>query len=565
MMLRRIPFALVMASCLASSGFARADEVANEIATIRQTLIGGDGDGAQAAAKALAAQHPNDAKVLWLYAEVLDAVGDDDVDQAIAEAVEKGRNDATVLAAATNLWIDRFATWIASDAPYDAPRARAEVEKLLPLWRASEPRSSYPLLAASRLLEAAGENARALGFAQAAVARDTSNVDSHTRLWNFLGGQLDFETLAGFYEALAQTDLPADERARCVNYQSQVLAKAADAWRASAVAASEANDESRRVQASESAVACYRRAIECAVESGALKPEWQADVDRAVLAYHVGMIGAIGALGDFARTRLAAQDAQPILESALRANPADEQARRSLEWIADAIYRSFGADENHERGMSWLCDWWTFGTRHVTDNAEWFNNIGFCGRQSKRYEESYAAYEKCIALSPDSVRYVNDTGLILLYHLHRDLEHAHDLFQRAVELGRDQYQAVIEDPIQEPVLRSSYGDALLNLGLMQTREKRFDEAAATLAVLDELEAARVDLLAAKVDLAVAQGDLEGARRLLGRALEGKDRPSLMTLFAVDETLDIPAPGTDEPARTQLREQLAPLLAPYRNR
>jgi tetratricopeptide (TPR) repeat protein len=61
------------------------------------------------------------------------------------------------------------------------------------------------------------------------------------------------------------------------------------------------------------------------------------------------------------------------------------------------------------------------------------------------WERSYGYYQKAVALVPDDARIVNDCGLMLIYHLDRDLEHARSLFDRAIELGKQQLAALPAD------------------------------------------------------------------------------------------------------------------------
>ncbi len=115
------------------------------------------------------------------------------------------------------------------------------------------------------------------------------------------------------------------------------------------------------------------------------------------------------------------------------------------------------------------------------DVADWWNNYAFWCRETalaaaeagknelamELFEKSYQAYEKTIALEPDNARYVNDTGLILLYYLDRDLDRAEELFKRAWELGEE----VCDNPFVDEAVAaenlSAYGDAMLNLALLE--------------------------------------------------------------------------------------------------
>jgi hypothetical protein len=91
------------------------------------------------------------------------------------------------------------------------------------------------------------------------------------------------------------------------------------------------------------------------------------------------------------------------------------------------------------------------------------------------WERSYAYYEKAVVLSPDDVRVVNDCGLMLVYHLHRDLDRARALFDRAIELGSAQLRALPADAErrERESLEEAVGDAYQNIAvLLRERQQR---------------------------------------------------------------------------------------------
>jgi tetratricopeptide (TPR) repeat protein len=126
------------------------------------------------------------------------------------------------------------------------------------------------------------------------------------------------------------------------------------------------------------------------------------------------------------------------------------------------------------------------------DVADWWNNYAFWCRETgstakaelkdelatELFEQSYQAYEEAIRLDPDNARYVNDTGLMLFYHLGRDYDYAEELFLRAWELGK----AVCDNPFvaeSDPAYienLSAYGDAMLNLAKLYAMRSEFVRA-----------------------------------------------------------------------------------------
>ncbi|MBK8978910.1 MAG: hypothetical protein IPM29_23670 [Planctomycetes bacterium] len=99
------------------------------------------------------------------------------------------------------------------------------------------------------------------------------------------------------------------------------------------------------------------------------------------------------------------------------------------------------------------------------------------------WEKSYGWYEKAVQLAPDDPQIANDCGLMLLYHLGRDLDHARELFDRAVQLGTEQLAALPADASdsQRHFIEGAVGDALQNIGkLLLDDEGKPEEAKAFL-------------------------------------------------------------------------------------
>jgi hypothetical protein len=84
------------------------------------------------------------------------------------------------------------------------------------------------------------------------------------------------------------------------------------------------------------------------------------------------------------------------------------------------------------------------------------------------WERAYAWYETAVRLSPDDERVVNDCGLMLVYHLHRDLDRARACFERAIELGKQKLAALPADTpaADRETIEEAVGDAYQNLAVM---------------------------------------------------------------------------------------------------
>jgi tetratricopeptide (TPR) repeat protein len=142
-----------------------------------------------------------------------------------------------------------------------------------------------------------------------------------------------------------------------------------------------------------------------------------------------------------------------------------------------------GAAELFERGAGELAaatadplasEWELLSGRvacHV--NAGWMHY-----EQAQEVLAAGADHERCIELAPDNARYVNDTGLILLYHLERDLDRAEELFRRAIALGRADYDNPFADETVKEESFLAFTDAMLNLATLHLRLGQLDAARA---------------------------------------------------------------------------------------
>ncbi|MBK7875787.1 MAG: hypothetical protein IPJ77_08555 [Planctomycetes bacterium] len=151
-----------------------------------------------------------------------------------------------------------------------------------------------------------------------------------------------------------------------------------------------------------------------------------------------------------------------------------------------------------------------FLRRAQPDEARWANNAGFfhrdtavalhdrahalaasdrarveeanrmLGRAKELMEQSYAAYVEAARLAPDDVRVQNDTALILVYYLQRDLARAKELLERVRALGEERLVALRARAAEEGLapeerarrrveleeLETGVGDVYQNLGVI---------------------------------------------------------------------------------------------------
>jgi tetratricopeptide (TPR) repeat protein len=110
--------------------------------------------------------------------------------------------------------------------------------------------------------------------------------------------------------------------------------------------------------------------------------------------------------------------------------------------------------------------------------GDFWNNYGLICRDTGHYEESYRAYLRAVELAPDDPRAVNDCYLLLLYHLHRDLDLAEREFIRAEDLARAKFDAANQGGDEPPIAdaRGVLGDVLVNLARLYSEQGRMQEA-----------------------------------------------------------------------------------------
>ncbi|MBK6940444.1 MAG: hypothetical protein IPH13_09625 [Planctomycetes bacterium] len=496
---------------------------------IAAALEAGDLDGAQAKAEQWVASDPNAPYAHLFLGFCFEQRGDGKADREFDRALELGAADADLTLQIADVYATRFADVIASGVTDGAPAERARAEELYAKVADLQGNSMVALPRIAWLKRTGGDIAGAKAVLFAAIALDPLADGPHYDLWSLIGSGVEYDELASFYDGLSAGNYAPAARARCRSFQGQVFANKALAHRAAAATAAEASDSLAHAAALEAARNAYVASIPCFDRAIAADPAGADAPRREQIRSLVGIVEVLGERSDFGAARLAAADARDAIDPLLRASPDDPQLQLDADSVSYALFVAAGGeanrDANYATRMGEIYDHWAWATSIVTHRADWWNNLGFFAREAAKYEESYAAYRKCIELAPDNVRYVNDTALILLYHLHRDLDEAERLLVRAVQLGAAQYPNVKDDPAAEADMRSAWGDAMLNHGKLLTERDRFDDADSAFARLAAFDPERPDLARERETLAM--------KRRLRAALDAGDIAAVTTLLEAD--------------------------------
>ncbi len=576
--------AAILLGVIPMSARAQSEEAADEAAAW-EAWNRGEAERTLEIAGGLIAKNADDAHAHLLRGLAQDALGDHDSDNSLARARELGAKDVKVVAALAELQVARFESWIGTDQDSQAGAARAEAESLIDDWSALAPGSAEPALALAKLRKADGRRDEAIGILFAAIARDPLQDAPHTELWSYLGPELGYGQLAAFYEGLARTATEPKTIARAWNYSGQVWASSAEFRAAGFRASSAESTAGDRIAKADAARVDYRRAISCMRLAGGADPEMKDNSDWFAARYLVEIEKLHGDLGDLAATIDAAEAARAALDPLLRAHPDDSALRSATEELAFAVFTAVGGEAGNDRNdpeaharylraMGASRDLWKWATAVAPDSATWWNNYGFVARECESYEESLAAYEKCIALAPDNVRFLNDTALILLDYLHRDLDRAQPMFEKAIALGEQQYPGAKDDATAEADLRSAWGDAMLNLGKLHTEKKEFDLAEQAFARLADLDGGRADLAESRASLTIARGDHAALSRQVDEVLAklaadsgaaGDENSAKWTAFAIRRVLARSVESNADAETKALLDRLDAALAPFRKK
>jgi tetratricopeptide (TPR) repeat protein len=242
-------------------------------------------------------------------------------------------------------------------------------------------------------------------------------------------------------------------------YTGLIDTPALSRWYRSRAKEMRANQELQRSHDYAAAASDYQAAEQDFRASGRLDPALQPAIDAYLPSLRTFRGHALTLAERF-------PEAEAALLSAIDLDPKHEGALAKLHDLQDAMWKKFGGDSMPKEKWEEMR---SFASKLATvepGNAANWNNQAFFAREAGKYEESYLAYRRALQLDPTNARYLNDTALILLYHLDRDLDRAQRWLEQAIELGAagrdDDERATGKRKEDESALIDAYGN-LINL------------------------------------------------------------------------------------------------------
>jgi tetratricopeptide (TPR) repeat protein len=206
--------------------------------------------------------------------------------------------------------------------------------------------------------------------------------------------------------------------------------------------------------------------------------DWKASIDAYKLALKANPEYRTGATYYIARARFALNDFDKSARDFFRVIMSDpdgfayflsNDSRR--EDVCTAL--SYLSNHCYEAGSLAMARDLISGILLVRkSDSNTYNNYAFLCRETGAYEDSYAAYSEALSLEPDNPSTLNDTALILQYHLRRDLDYARELYGRAVKEARRVLQDETATTSDKDNARIALRDASDNLRKMGRGEKK---------------------------------------------------------------------------------------------
>ena len=186
-------------------------------------------------------------------------------------------------------------------------------------------------------------------------------------------------------------------------------------------------------------------------------------------------------------------EAEGALFAALDLDSKNTLALTLLHELQDAMWKKYGGESMPKDKLDEIR---AFASKLATtepENAENWNNWGLFARDAGKYEESYLAYRRALAIDPENPNYLNDTAVILLYHLGRDLDRAEVWLRDAIRFAERGLKQESRSTTKKKDDETALGDAYGNLMNICDQSNRRDDAIAALRELEKKLPARSEV------------------------------------------------------------------------
>ena len=111
-------------------------------------------------------------------------------------------------------------------------------------------------------------------------------------------------------------------------------------------------------------------------------------------------------------------------------------------------------------------------TRARPGDAEAWQNLGFFLRETRKHEESLAAYEKALEIAPEDPQILNDAAVILHYYLKRDDEIALAWYAKAAGIAIAQLESSDLDDDAKARTEVALRDSRTNISRLEKGDRR---------------------------------------------------------------------------------------------
>ncbi len=529
--LRSLLLPIAGSMLLALDAFATPQDDAGAIAVASRLLTSGKVDEATQRFDAILAAHPDDAAARLGLAKCQRQNGQpDDAVATLLEAIKVAPNDFDVTLELARALVDQAAARKAENNGGDQEMAEQDALRMFDEAAALKPTVAAPLVEKSRFQRGRGEKDAALATSERAIEIEPKNVDAllehavalyTVKFASVPANDSDAsravrKEVDAAYQRVLQVDPKNGWALNGLGWTAKVVKdndQAVKRFHESLLADATIEDSySNLDQLLATGAADRKRLVDLLdrVVDSVKGGDEIAKRTRALALYHRGIVRGTagqfeGLRKDFAEcVRLASdfrsgcryeealalfRDGQhdkatamfaeleandsPRFRALIEADPKRRSLRQILSLVSEEVAKDTPEAMACARELARVC---AEEFDVVSPWADQWNNYAFLCRETGQYEQAYAAYERAIELAPNNPSFLNDTALILQYHLNRDLDHAADLYQRAIDEGKRVLDDNEADSAAKDAASTAVRDATNNLRMLKSGEKPVDPA-----------------------------------------------------------------------------------------